>query len=89
MPIVQSFATISEEEYQKLIMKFDMAYFVATEQTAYQKYTKLCELEIRNGVNLGCSYLNENSAKEFVQYMAESKFQSIESSVQKTAFFPF
>ena len=87
MPIVQSLTAISEEEHQKLKMKFDIAYFVATEQIAYQKYPKLCELQIRHGVNLGCSYLNENSAKEFVQYMAESKLQSIQSSVQKAAFF--
>ena len=81
MPIVQSLNTISEEERKKLRMKFDTAYFVAVEQIAYQKYPKICELQIKHGVNLGSSYLNENAAKEFVQYIAESKRQSILLSV--------
>ena len=87
MPIVQSLSMISEEEQQKLKLKFDIAYFVATEHIAYQKYPKLCELQIRHGVNLGTSYLNENSAKEFVQYIAESKLQSVQSAVQSSSFF--
>ena len=68
-------------------MKFDTAYFVAVEQIVYQTYPKICELQIKHGVNLGSSYLNENAAKEFVQYIAESKCQSILLSVQKAAFF--
>jgi len=38
-------------------------------------------------INLDTSYLNENSAKEFVQYIAKSKHQPIiVSSVQKAVF---
>jgi len=87
MPIVQSLETLSEEEHKKLRMKFNTAYFVAVEQMAYQKYPKICELQLKHGVNLGTSYLNENSAKEFVHYIAESKRQSILSSVQKAVFY--
>ena len=35
---------------------------------------------MKHGVNLGSSYLNENAAKEFVKYIAESKLQSVLSS---------
>ena len=41
MPIVQSLSSISEQERQKLRIKFNIAYFIATEQLAYQKYPKL------------------------------------------------
>ena len=53
MPIVQSLSSISEQECQKLRIKFYIAYFIATEQLAYQKYPKLCGLQTKLGMNLG------------------------------------
>ena len=87
MPIVQSLSSISEQERQKLRIKFNIAYFIATEQLAYQKYPKLCELQTKLGMNLGSSYLNENAAREFIHFMAKLKLQSIISSVQSATFF--
>lgn len=87
MLIVQSLSSISEQERQKLRIKFNIVYFIATEQLAYQKYPKLCELQTKLGMNLGSSYLNENAAKEFIHFMAKLKLQSIISSVQSATFF--
>lgn len=68
-------------------MKFDITYFVVTDQMVYQKYPKLCELQMRHtSVHLVSSYLNENAAKEFVQYIAESKLQSIVVSSESSFF---
>ena len=53
MPIVQTVNTLSKEEYKKIRMKFDTAYFIAIEQMSYQKYPKLCQLQIKHGSNLG------------------------------------
>ena len=43
-PIAQSLHTLSDEELKKVRKKFDVAYFVATEQLAFRKYisTNLC-----------------------------------------------
>ena len=44
-PIAQSLHTLSDDELAKLKMKFDVAYFVASEQLALEKYPKICELQ--------------------------------------------
>ena len=43
-PIAQSLHTLSDDELAKLKMKFDVAYFVSSEQLAMEKYPKICEL---------------------------------------------
>ncbi len=70
-------SSLPEDERKRLRAKFDIAYFVATEQLAYRKYPRICELEARLGVNLGSSYLHENAGKEFVHYIAESNRQDL------------
>ena len=67
--------------------KFDIAYFVATEQLAFKKYPKVCELESRHGVKLGASYRNVNSCKEFIHFIAESGRQQLNAMVTNAHFF--
>ena len=86
-PIARSLNSLPEDERRKLRTKFDIAYFVATEQLAYRKYPRICELEARHGVNLGSSYLHENAGKEFVHYIAESRRQDLLSTLSKAKFF--
>ena len=86
-PFAQSLNSLSEDERRKLRAKFDIAYFVATEQLAYRKYPRICELEARHGVNLGSSYLHENAGKEFVHYIAESRKRDLLSDISKAKFF--
>ena len=86
-PIAQSLNSLSEDERRKLRAKFDITYFVATEQLAYRKYPRICELEARHGVNLGSSYLHENAGKEFVHYIAESRKRDLLSDISKAKFF--
>ena len=61
-PIAQSLSRISDSERENLRRKFEIAYFIATEQLSFQKYSKICELETRHGVTLGSAYLHENAA---------------------------
>ena len=86
-PIAQSLHTLSDEELKKVRKKFDVAYFVATEQLAFRKYPQICALEMKHGVDLGSSYLNEKSCREFVHYLAESKQQDLNTTLSKAMFF--
>ena len=45
-------------------VKFDITYFVATENLPYTK--KICELEMLHGVCVGTLYINENGGKEYI-----------------------
>ena len=87
-PIAQSLSFLSEDEWRRLKAKFDIAYFVATEQLAFRKYPRICELEARHGVDLGRSYLHENAGKEFVHFIAESKRKDLLSVVSSAKYFP-
>ena len=64
---------LSDNERDKLQVKFDIAYFIATKNLPYTKYPKLCELETCQGVRVTTSYVNENAVKEFIHYIARSK----------------
>ena len=86
-PIAQSLNVLSDDERDKLRKKFDIAYFVGIENLPMTKYAKLCQLEMKHGVSLGSAYLNENSCKEFLKYVALSKRQQLCAIVSKINFF--
>ena len=86
-PIAQSMHTLADDELAKLKMKFDVAYFVASEQLSLEKYPKICELQRKHGVNLGTSYLNRNAGKGFIHYIADSNRKAISSTIAEAPFF--
>ena len=86
-PIVQSLQTLPDEERDKLKKKFDIAYFVATEHLAFTKYEKICDLEVRHGVELGDSYRNRNACKDFIHSISESMKQNLATTVSSAGFF--
>ena len=49
-PIAQALNFLPVDEGKRLRVKFDIAYFVATEQLAYRKYPRIYKLEARHGV---------------------------------------
>ncbi len=67
-PIARSLNTLPDEDRGKLRRKFEIDYFVAAEQLVFRKYLRICALEAKHGVDLGSSYLHENSGKQFVRY---------------------
>ena len=70
--IAQVFSRLSEEERERLRIKFNIAYFVATQNLPLSKYSRICELESHHGVCVGSSYTNDNSGKEMIHYIADS-----------------
>ena len=86
-PIASSLQRIAPDECRKLKVKFDIAYFVSTEQMAFRKFPKLCELELRHGVDIGSSYLHENAGKEFTHFIAEARRQEIYTTISNVPFF--
>ena len=61
VPIAQAFNKLSDVEKEQLRVKFDITFFVATENLLYTKYPKICELEVLHVVRIGTSYANENT----------------------------
>ncbi|CAB3993296.1 zinc finger 862-like [Paramuricea clavata] len=86
-PIIQALENLSNEEQERMKIKFDVAYLVATEQMAFSKYPSICALEIRHGVDIGQSYLNANACKEFVHCIADIENEDLISAVAQAKFF--
>ena len=63
--ITEVFCKIGEQEWSRLKVKFDITYFVPTENMAVANYPKLCHLEALNEVDLGNTYHNNVTCKTF------------------------
>ena len=63
-PIAQALSTLPEDDKKKLRRKFDIAYFVASEQLSFTKYSGICDLETRHGVDLDSAYWNTMLGRE-------------------------
>ena len=83
----QAFVKPSDDEREKLWVKFDIAYFLAKENLPFTKYPRICELEARHGVSVGTSYRNENAGKEFIHYIAEMKREGLKQRLGSAKFF--
>ena len=86
-PIVRALTTLPDDERAKLRKKFNIAYFVAMESMPLRKYSRLCELEARHGVEIGSTYTDDNAGKTFVHYIAESRKQELVDDVKRAKFF--
>ena len=83
----RAFNKLSYNERAKLRVKFDITYFVATENLPYTKYHKLCELVTHHGVCVRTSYVNKNAEKEFIHYIVESRRQELTETLANAMFF--
>jgi hypothetical protein len=82
-PILKSLLSLSEEQKEQLVKKFDIAYFVAIEKLPFTTYPPICALEARHGVNIGIAYVNEIAGKTFCHYIAEARRQELIETISK------
>jgi len=78
---------LSESNRDRLRKQFDIAYFVASHKLAFSKYTAICNLESRHGVDIGTSYVNENAGKTFCKFIAQARMMDLCKAVTDTGFF--
>jgi len=85
--ITEALCKIGEQERSRLKVKFNIAYFVATEKMAFTKYSKLYQLEALHGVDLGSTYCNDVACKMFCHFIAQSKRQSLMNKLTTANYF--
>jgi len=78
---------LSESNSDRLRKQFDIAYFVASHKLAFNKYTAICNLESHHGVDIGTSYVNENTRKTFCKFIAQARMMDLCKAVTDTSFF--
>ena len=56
-----------------------ITYLVATENMLFLKYTVMCALEEKDGLDISVSYINECCSRKSVRYTAEARRQEMQS----------
>ena len=72
---------------ERIKKKFDISFVLAKEHNPFLKYPAIHELEERHGVDLGATYNNRDSARNFVHYIAESQRRQLHVSLASCHFY--
>ena len=59
---------------------------MAKEKVAFKSYSGLCDLQEKNGVDLGAQYRNDKKCKDFVSNIAEADRRRVEEEVRGSRF---
>ena len=88
-PIAQSLLSTSMDltVRERVKKKFEISFVLAKEHIPFTKYTAIHELEERHGIDLGATYKNRDSARNFVHYIAESQRQQLLTSLSSCHFY--
>ena len=65
---------------------FDIAYFVAKREMPFTSFPHLCHLEMKHGVDLGSTYINDKACKNFVLSIATQLKNELSCKLQKCRF---
>lgn len=72
---------------EQIKRKFEISFVLAKEHIPFLKYPAIHDLEERHGVDLGTTYKNRDSARNFVHYIAESQRQHLYTTLASRHFY--
>ena len=50
---------------------FNTAYYIAKNERPFSDFNQLCTLQVKNGVTLAETYLNDKCCREFIETISE------------------
>ena len=88
-PIARSLLSSSMDPAvrERVKKKFEISFVLAKEHITFLKYPAIHELEERHGVDLGATYKNRESARNFVHYIAESQRRQLHVNLASCHFY--
>ena len=87
-PIARSLLSSMDPAVRERVKKkFEISFVLAKEHIPFSKYPAIHELEERHGVDLGLTYKNRDSARNFVHYIAESQKREFHLSLSSCHFY--
>ena len=72
---------------ERVKKKFEISFVLAKEDLPFTKYPAIHALEEKHGVDLGQTYKNRDSARNFVHYIAEGQRRELHSSLSSCRFY--
>ena len=85
-PIGKALLKVDENQKKRLCFLFNTAYAVAKKGKPFSDFEYICELQIKNGLDLGENYLNDHACQKFVLSAAHIIRDDIKSVVAKNHF---
>lgn len=85
-PLPRTLLSMSKEVSQKMERLFDIAYFVAKREMPFTSFPHLCKLEMKHGVELGNTYINDKACKTSVTAIAGQLKLELSSKLQSSKF---
>lgn len=85
-PLPRALLSMSKEVSQKMERLFDIAYFVAKREMPFTSFPHLCKHEMKHGVELGNTYINDKACKTFVTAIAGQLKHELSSKLQSSKF---
>lgn len=70
-PIHKGIRNLNQQTLDKLEKLFNTAYYLAKSGRPFSDFNQLCILQVKNGVSLGETYLNDKRCREFIEAIAE------------------
>ena len=86
-PMQKIVCKLTKEKETRMKALFNTAFYVADEKLAFKKYPGLCNLQEKNGVDLGNMYRNDKACKSFVKNIAEVEEQNLVEELKCAQFF--
>ena len=86
-PIVRALQTLDQKTCDQMMKKFDIAYFMAKENLALNKFDAIRKLEEKHNVYLGQVYNNRLAYTEFVKYIADDFKNKLSEQLSKAKFY--
>lgn len=81
-----SLQTLSKSIFDKMCKPFRNAHGLAKQGRPYSDFSFICDLDEMKGVNIGQTYRNDKSCRQFVYYIAEETRSSIRKDVENASF---
>lgn len=85
-PLPRALLSMSKEVSQKMERLFDIAYFFAKREMPFTSFPHLCKLEMKHGVELGNTYINDKACKTSVTAIAGQLKHELSSKLQSSKF---
>ena len=81
-PMWRVLRNMNSQIQEKLTKLFNSAYFISKENLAFAKFPELCKVQMKNGLDLGETYLNDHRCKEFIQSISTVMKNDLHNQIQ-------
>lgn len=86
-PLALTIRTVNADLMANVEKLFNTAYLIAKKDYAFEDFRKLCELQRKNGLKIGETYLSDKAARQFVKYIAANMHEDLTQQLSTADFF--